>query len=112
MKAAGLGDIPVKRVLTALVLTPFAVIAVLWLPEVYFAAFGGLVVLVGASEWLRLSGVVDSSATFFSTRFGRGAAPVRGSYRGISGTALADLGRVLVVGRGRRVDLDSTAYRA
>jgi len=64
LKAQGLGDVPVERLLTALVLTPLAVIAVLWLPEAYFAAFAGLVVLVGASEWLRLSGVVDSKFAF------------------------------------------------
>jgi phosphatidate cytidylyltransferase len=45
-----------QRVLTALVLIPLAVAAVLWLPSSGFAALLGLVMLAGGMEGVRLAG--------------------------------------------------------
>lgn len=46
-----------QRVITALVLAPLAILAVLWLPTIVFAVLIGLLVLVGAWEWSRLAGI-------------------------------------------------------
>ncbi len=46
-----------QRVITALILAPLAILAVLWLPTSVFAVLIGLLVLVGAWEWSRLAGV-------------------------------------------------------
>ncbi len=49
-----------QRVLTAVVLVPAAVAAILWLPNLGFALVTGAVVLVGGWEWSRLAGWTDS----------------------------------------------------
>lgn len=46
-----------ERVFTALALVPLFVAAVLWLPHLALAAVFGVVVLLGALEWLGLSGL-------------------------------------------------------
>ncbi len=46
-----------QRVITALILAPSAIVAVLLLPNVYLAAIIGLIVAMGALEWSRLSGL-------------------------------------------------------
>ncbi|MET0051146.1 MAG: phosphatidate cytidylyltransferase [Candidatus Thiodiazotropha sp.] len=46
-----------QRVITALILAPLVMMAVLLLPTVYVAAFLALVVAVGGREWARLSGI-------------------------------------------------------
>lgn len=49
-----------QRVLTAVVLVPAAVAAILWLPNLGFALATGVVVLAGGWEWSRLAGWTDS----------------------------------------------------
>lgn len=49
-----------QRVLTAVVLVPAAVAAILWLPNLGFALATGAVVLAGGWEWSRLAGWTDS----------------------------------------------------
>lgn len=51
------------RVLTAMVLLPVALLVLFVFPEDAFAFSVGLVVLVGAWEWIRLSGVVNRLVT-------------------------------------------------
>jgi phosphatidate cytidylyltransferase len=51
-----------QRVITALILAPLAVLAVLWLPTIVFAVFIALLVLVGAWEWSRLAGIKPRAA--------------------------------------------------
>jgi phosphatidate cytidylyltransferase len=51
------------RVLTALVMLPIALLILFVLPEDAFAVCIGLIVLVGAWEWIRLSGPVSQSLT-------------------------------------------------
>ncbi len=46
-----------QRVITALILAPLVMMAVLLLPTIYVAAFLALVVAVGGREWARLSGI-------------------------------------------------------
>lgn len=48
------------RVLTAAILIPLFVLAVLKLPAVYFSILLGIVVLLGAWEWAHLAGYSDS----------------------------------------------------
>ena len=45
------------RILTAAVLLPVALLVLFVLPEDAFAFSVGLIVLIGAWEWIRLSGV-------------------------------------------------------
>lgn len=45
-----------QRAITALLLAPLAVAAVLWLPHAGMAVLSALVFLVGFDEWMRLSG--------------------------------------------------------
>ncbi len=47
-----------QRTLTAFLLAPLVAAAVLWLPSAYLAVLLGLVLLLGALEWLRLAGLV------------------------------------------------------
>jgi phosphatidate cytidylyltransferase len=51
------------RVLTALVMLPIALLILFVLPEDAFAVCIGLIVLVGAWEWIRLSGLVNQLLT-------------------------------------------------
>ena len=51
------------RVLTALVMLPIALLVLFVLPEDAFAVCIGLIVLVGAWEWIRLSGPVSQLLT-------------------------------------------------
>jgi phosphatidate cytidylyltransferase len=51
------------RVLTALVMLPIALLVLFVLPEDAFAVCIGLIVLVGAWEWIRLSGPVSQPLT-------------------------------------------------
>ena len=51
------------RVLTAVVLLPVALLVLFVFPEDAFAFSVGLVVLIGAWEWIRLSGVVNRLVT-------------------------------------------------
>jgi phosphatidate cytidylyltransferase len=51
------------RVLTALVMLPIALLILFVLPEDAFAVCIGLIVLVGAWEWIRLSGLVSQLLT-------------------------------------------------
>ena len=51
------------RVLTALVMLPIALLILFVLPEDAFAICVGLIVLVGAWEWIRLSGFVNQLLT-------------------------------------------------
>jgi phosphatidate cytidylyltransferase len=51
------------RVLTALVMLPIALLILFFLPEDAFAVCIGLIVLVGAWEWIRLSGPVSQLLT-------------------------------------------------
>lgn len=46
-----------KRVLTALVIAPIAVLGVFFLPQTQFAVFVGAIMSVGAWEWGRLAGL-------------------------------------------------------
>lgn len=46
-----------QRILTALVLLPLAVAAVLWLPTGWFMAIVALILLIGMWEWSRLAGL-------------------------------------------------------
>lgn len=48
-----------QRVITALVLAPLAILAVLWLPTAVFAILIAILMLVGVWEWSRLSGVAS-----------------------------------------------------
>ena len=50
------------RVLTALIMTPLAIAAVLLLPTPWLTALAAVVVLVALWEWLRLAGVDDGVA--------------------------------------------------
>jgi phosphatidate cytidylyltransferase len=50
------------RLLTALLLIPLVVGAVLWLPTPWLAGGFALVVLIGAAEWGRLSGIATGPA--------------------------------------------------
>ena len=52
------------RVLTALVMLPIALLILFVLPEDAFAMCVGLIVLVGAWEWIRLSGLVSQVITW------------------------------------------------
>lgn len=52
------------RVLTALVMLPIALLILFVLPEDAFAMCVGLIVLVGAWEWIRLSGLVSRLLTW------------------------------------------------
>ena len=52
------------RILTALVLLPVALLIFFVLPEDAFAISVGLIVLVGAWEWIRLSGLVNPVLTW------------------------------------------------
>ena len=52
------------RVITALVLLPVALLILFVLPEDAFAMSVGLIVLVGAWEWIRLSGLVNRVLTW------------------------------------------------
>jgi phosphatidate cytidylyltransferase len=52
-----------SRVLTALVLAPLAIGAILLLETAYFAAVLGVLVLVGAAELARLSGLAGTAAS-------------------------------------------------
>jgi len=52
------------RVLTALVMLPIALLILFVLPEDAFAMCVGLIVLVGAWEWIRLSGLVSQVVTW------------------------------------------------
>ncbi|MEJ2423150.1 MAG: phosphatidate cytidylyltransferase [Candidatus Thiodiazotropha sp.] len=54
-----------QRVITALILAPLVMMAVLLLPTVYVAAFLALVVAVGGREWARLSGIRASWLQLF-----------------------------------------------
>lgn len=51
-----------QRVLTALVLAPLAIAAVLWLPTVGFMLMIGIVLLLGLWEWTRLLGITSPAA--------------------------------------------------
>ena len=51
------------RVKTALVMLPIALLILFVLPEDAFAICVGLIVLVGAWEWIRLSGFVNQLLT-------------------------------------------------
>ena len=51
-----------QRLVTALLLIPLVVLGVLWLPTDYFRWVVGGLVLLGALEWARLSGVVSPAA--------------------------------------------------
>jgi phosphatidate cytidylyltransferase len=53
-----------QRILTALVLGPSVLAAVLWLPTGWLALVLGLVILLGAWEWAALAGVVAFPARF------------------------------------------------
>ena len=46
-----------KRVLTALVIAPIAILGVFFLPQTQFAVFVGAIISVGAWEWGRLAGL-------------------------------------------------------
>ncbi|MEX0623078.1 phosphatidate cytidylyltransferase [Saccharospirillum sp.] len=46
----------ITRVMTALVLAPLMLACIYWLPETWFAAFIGAIVVVGAWEWANLAG--------------------------------------------------------
>ena len=46
-----------KRVLTALVIAPIAILGVFFLPQTQFAVFVGAIMSVGAWEWGRLAGL-------------------------------------------------------
>ncbi|MEY2701182.1 MAG: phosphatidate cytidylyltransferase [Pseudomonadota bacterium] len=47
------------RVITALVLVPLVVAAVLWLPQIWFAYIWGIFILAGVWEWSALSGLAS-----------------------------------------------------
>ena len=51
------------RVLTALVMLPIALLILFVLPEDAFALCVGLIILVGAWEWIRLSGLMSHLLT-------------------------------------------------
>lgn len=53
-----------QRVLTALILTPLAVAAVLWLPTPAFMALVAIFFLVGSWEWTRLAGLRHPALRF------------------------------------------------
>ena len=58
------------RILTALVIAPIAIAGVFLLPEVGFAVFVGLVIVVGAWEWANLAGFSGRLRLVYSAGLG------------------------------------------
>jgi phosphatidate cytidylyltransferase len=50
-----------QRILTALVLMPLVILAVLWLPHRWFAVVLTAILLVGAWEWAHIAGIVSKA---------------------------------------------------
>lgn len=56
-----------QRVITALILAPLAIWAILALPTAWFALLMGLIVVMGAWEWTRLVGLTGGGRVVYST---------------------------------------------
>ena len=64
-----------QRVVTALFLAPLPILAVLFLPTPWLAAFVAAVLLAGLWEWTRFAGLADAPSVVDRLRkycFGRG----------------------------------------
>ena len=51
----------IPRIITAIILIPLVLVAILWMPPLYFSLITGALILVGAWEWSLLVGLTKNS---------------------------------------------------